>query len=352
MANRETILVTGAGGFIGGWIVETLHLTNSAHVRAGIRRWSSAARLGRLPVDIGFCDVMNKEQITRALAGVTCVIHCAIGASDVIIEGTRNTLDAALMLGVERFVHLSTAEVYGNVSGKIDETFPYQYTGNQYADSKIEAEKLCWEFYEKGLPVTVIRPTIVYGPFSKDWTVLLAQRLRSDSWGIFKGHGEGICNLVYINDLVSGVLMAANNESVVGEAFNINGPDMITWNQYFQRFSAALGLPELNTIEPTSSKLHSAIMQPVRSSARYILNHFGGPVMGVAARFRVAKEAMKRAERAIRMTPTLAELSLYNRDAFYLTSKAQNMLGYSPRFDVDTGLRLSISWLDHHGLLL
>jgi nucleoside-diphosphate-sugar epimerase len=352
MANRKTILVTGAGGFIGGWIVETLHLTDSAHVRAGIRRWSSAARLGRLPVDIAFCDVMNKGQITRALAGVNSVIHCAIGARDVIIEGTRNMLDAALMLGVERFVHLSTAEVYGNVSGKIDETFPYQYMGNQYTDSKIEAEKLCWEFYEQGLPVTVIRPTIVYGPFSKDWTVLLAQRLRSDSWGIFKGHGEGICNLVYINDLVSGVLMAASNESAVGEAFNINGPEMITWNQYFQRFSAALGLPELNTIEPTSSELRSAIMKPVRSSARYILNHFGDLVMGVAARFRVVREAMKRAEKTIRMTPTLAELSLYNRDAFYLASKAQNMLGYSPRFDVDTGLQMSIRWLDHHGLLL
>jgi nucleoside-diphosphate-sugar epimerase len=351
MANRETVLVTGAGGFIGGWIVETLHLSGSANVRAGIRRWSSAARLGRFPVDVVFCDVMDKEQITQAMTGATSVTHCAIGGRDVITKGTKNVLDVALRLGVKRFVHLSTAEVYGNVSGNIDETFSYQYTGNPYADSKIEAEKLCWEFYEKGLPVTVIRPSIVYGPFSKDWTVLLAQRLQSGNWGLFKGYGEGICNLVYIHDLVSAILLAASLENAVGEAFNINGPEMITWNQYFQKFNAALGLPELDTRDPASSKLRSAIMEPVRSSARYILNHFGSSVKRIAARSRLAKAAMKQAEKTIRATPTLSELSLYNRDAFYLTSKAQDMLGYNPKFDIDTGLQMTVSWLDHLGLL-
>jgi hypothetical protein len=93
-------------------------------------------------------------------------------------------------------------------------------------------------------------------------------------------------------------------------------------------------------------------MAPVRSSARYVLNHFGGSVKEIAARFRVAKEIMKTAERKIRKTPTLAELSLYNRNAFYLASKAQDMLGYGPKFDVDTGLRMSVLWLRHHGALL
>lgn len=351
MTHKETILVTGAGGFIGGWLVETPYLSGSADVRAGIRRWSSAARLGRFSLEVVFCDVMDTEQITQAMAGATSVIHCAVGGRDVIIEGTRNMLDVALRLGVERFVHLSTTEVYGNVSGKIDETFPYQHTGNQYADSKIEAEKLCWEFYENGLPVTVIRPTIVYGPFSKDWTVLLAERLLSDKWGLFKGYGEGICNLVYIDDLVSGILLAASHESAVGEAFNINGPEMITWNQYSQKFNAALGLPELNTVEPASSKLRSAIMEPIRSSARYILDHFGDSVRRISARSRAAKELMKSFEKSIRTTPSLAELSLYNRDALYLTTKAQDMLGYGPRFDVDSGLEMTVRWLNHLGLV-
>jgi nucleoside-diphosphate-sugar epimerase len=352
MANRKIILITGAGGFIGGWLTETLYLSGSTNVRAGIRRWSSAARLGRLPVEIVLCDVMDEEQVGQAMAGVTCVIHCAVGGRNVIIQGTKNMLDLALELEVRRFVHLSTTEVYGNVSGEIDEMCPYQYTGQTYGDSKIEAEKLCWEYYEKGLPVTVIRPSIVYGPFSRDWTVGIARKLQSGNWGIFKGYGEGICNLVYVADLVSGILLAARHKRAVGEAFNLNGPEMITWNQYFQRFNAALGFPELNVINPIASKLRATIMDPVRSLAKFALDHIEGPVRQAYRRSREAREVIQYAEKSIRTTPRLAELNLYNRDALYLTSKAQDMLGYDPKFEIGTGLQMSVRWLDHHRLLL
>ena len=110
MASRKTVLVTGAAGFIGGRVVETLCLSGSANVRAGIRRWSSAARIARFPVEIVLCDIMDEEQVAQAMAGATSVIHCAKASNrDVIIQGTNNLLDAALRLDVERFVHLSTA---------------------------------------------------------------------------------------------------------------------------------------------------------------------------------------------------------------------------------------------------
>jgi len=96
---------------------------------------------------------MDKEQIARAMTGATTVIHCAIGLQNVIVGGTSNMLEVALKLGIKRFVHMSTAEVYGNESGEIDENSPYQYTGSVYGDSKIEAEKLCWEFHKKGSKV-------------------------------------------------------------------------------------------------------------------------------------------------------------------------------------------------------
>jgi nucleoside-diphosphate-sugar epimerase len=350
MADRETILVTGAAGFIGGWLVETLYLNGSADVRAGIRSWSSAARLARFPVEIVPCDVMDKEQITRAMAGATTVIHCATGLRDVIIQGTHNMLGVGLKLGVRRFVHMSTTEVYGDVSGEIDEKSPFQYTGSEYGDSKIEAEKLCWKFCEDGLPITVIRPSIVYGPFSKDWVTRLASRLQSGNWGIFEGYGEGICNLVYVADIVSGILLAIRNARAVGEAFNLNGPEMITWNQYFQRLNAALGLPELSTMNPSGSRLRAAILRPVKSSARFVLNHFEGPLKQAYERFRGARTAMQFAEGTIKTTATSAELRLYSRKAVYLTSKAEEMLAYHPRFDVNAGLQMSVGWLNHLGL--
>ncbi len=351
MAHKETILITGANGFIGGWLAETLHLRNSTHVRAGIRSWSSAARLARFPIEITLCDVMDKEQIARAMYGVTCVIHCATGSSEVIIQGTKNMLEVAQKRRIGRFVHLSTAEVYGDRCGRIDESCPYQYTGRPYGDSKIEAEKLCWEHNETGLAVTVIRPSIVYGPFSKDWTVRFAANLQSGNWGIFKGIGEGICNLIYVSDLVSGILLAARHEAAVGEAFNIVGPESISWNQYFQRFNTALGLPELQIIQSPKTRLRAIIMEHARSSAKFVMSHFADPLKKISQRFGYARELMKSAERTIRTTPRPSELSLFDRDALYLTTKAEEVLGFRPRFDVETGLGLTVRWLDQVGLV-
>jgi nucleoside-diphosphate-sugar epimerase len=351
MTDKKTILITGATGFVGGWLAETLYLSDFARARAGIRDWSNAARLGRFPIDIVRCDVLNQEEIIRAMEGVSVVIHCAIGSREVIVQGTNNMLEAALRFGVRRFVHLSTAEVYGPVSGQVDETFPFQYTGGIYGDSKIEAEKLCWDYYEKGLPLVVLRPPIVYGPFGNDFSVKLAHRLKSGNWGIYEGYGEGLCNLIYVSDLVSGILLAVCHEGAVGEAFNLNGPEAITWNQYFQNFNEVLGLPELKRMDPAGSRVQASIMEPVRSSAKLVLKQFGKPLRKLYLRSREARYAMQRFEQYMKTTPRLAELSLYNRDALYLSTKAQHVLGYRPGVDVDTGLQLTSCWINHLGLL-
>jgi nucleoside-diphosphate-sugar epimerase len=197
----------------------------------------------------------------------------------------------------------------------------------------------------------VIRPPIVYGPFSKDWVLRLARRLQSGNWAIFEGYGEGNCNLAYVADVVSGILLAAGHEKAVGQAFNLNGPEMITWNQYFQRLNTALGLPELRVMDPSGSRLRAAILQPVKLSARFVLNRFETSLTRVYERYRWARAGMQFVEKSITTTPTFADLSLYNRSAIYLSSKARELLGHKPRYDVDAGLQMSVSWLNHLGLV-
>ena len=151
-ARAETckkILITGAGGFIGGWIAETLHL-KGVKVHAGIRRWASAARISRFPVKIVPCNVLDKEQINRAMAEVTQVVHCAIGSEEVTVRGTANIVEAAKKFGIKKLVHISTVSVYGDVTGTVDESAPYKYTGNSYGDStwvSANGEEL-WECLE------------------------------------------------------------------------------------------------------------------------------------------------------------------------------------------------------------
>src|SRR5690606_24643675 len=145
--------------------------------------------------------------------------------------------------GIEHLIHLSTADVYGTATGMIDESCAFQYTGNAYNRMKIDAEKVCREYMDKGLPITVFRPSIVYGPYSNNWCLRFASLMLAREWGIYETYGEGKCNLVYIDDLVKTLLGALDNEETFGKAFNVNGPEIITWNDYFRRLNAAMGLP-------------------------------------------------------------------------------------------------------------
>lgn len=351
MPFEEKYLVTGGGGFIGGWLVETLYLSGLTNVRAGIHTWASAARLARFPVEIIPCDMMDREQIGRVLSGVTHVIHCAKGSRDVNVQGTRNLLEAGLKAGVRRFVYISTTEVYGNQTGTIDETRPCELTGHPYGDSKIEAEQICWEYSMKGLPVTVIRPPIVYGPFSKDWTARLAQKIQSGYWGIFKGYGDGKCNLIYVSDLVSGILRAARDDRGVGQVFNLSGPETVTWNQYFQRFNTVLGFPELRLIDPAAARMRTGVMEGIRSSAKFALAHFEIPLRNLSQRYGMARQLMRTTEKRIKSTPRPEDLGLFNRDAVYVAAKARELLGFRPTYDLNRGLDLSACWLEHLGLI-
>jgi nucleoside-diphosphate-sugar epimerase len=351
MASRETILVTGATGFIGGWLVESLYLRDAADVRAGLRQWGSAVRLARFPMDMVLCDVMDPQQLREAMEGATHVVHCAYGSREVTVQGTRNVLEAAHRLGVERVVYLSTAEVYGNVAGEVDESFPYQLTGEAYTESKIEAERACWEYHEGGLPVTVIRPSIVYGPFGRTWTTELALKLQSGNWGAFEGHGEGFCNLIYVVDLVDGILLALRHEEAAGEAFNLCGPEVVSWNEYFSRFNDALGLPPLGKKGAGQMRLQTLFMEPVRRAAKLGVAQFGDQIRSVGKRSRLVKRLLKSAEHSLKTSPRLEDLPLYGRQARYSTAKAGAMLGFQPRFHLDDGLGLTVRWLEHVGVV-
>src|SRR5438874_464514 len=246
LSSDRPILIIGAGGFIGGRVVEMLQGLLGIPVRASVRRWSSAVRIGRLPVEIVLCDIADADQVRRAMDGVGGVVHCAYGDPAVFVEGTRTVLQAALEAGVDRVVHLSTMEVYGDVEGVVFEDAPLRKTGWSYRDSKIDAELACRSYMDRGLAVSILRPTIVYGPFSRDWTARFAERLVAG--GTFPGREDcqGTCNLVYIDDLVAAIVLALDRKEAAGAAFNVNGEERLTWWQYLNDLSRAIGLPPLN----------------------------------------------------------------------------------------------------------
>lgn len=350
--NREgKLLITGAAGFIGCRITEMIHLTGLREVRASVRQWSSAARLGRFPVDIVMMDILDREQIDKALDGVTEIIHCAYGNEEVTVEGTKNLLDTAMKHGVRRFVHLSTTEVYGMAQGIVDENSPIEYTGNNYNRIKIDAEKACWNYSMKNLPITIIRPSIVYGPFSRNWIMKYASMFIDSQGGIYENYGDGKCNLVYVDDLVWAILTALNNDNAVGEAFNVTGPEVMTWNEYFSLFNDMMGLPPLKIIRSDQARFKALIMEPARKLGRYVKEHLLGPVKLVAGYIELADKLMRNVERVVTATPSHEELKMFNRDVFYSSEKIKNRLGFEPSTSPSKGLETTVEWLIQQGMI-
>lgn len=216
---------------------------------------------------------------------------------------------------------------------------------------KIDAEKVCWDYNNKGCPVTVVRPAIVYGPFSKNWTVKFAQMMIAGEWGIYENYGEGMCNLIYVDDLVGAILKLLNNEKAFGEAFNINGPEIITWNEYFRQFNNRLGLPPLKVIKENQANYKTALMQPVRWAGGIVRDHFMEPVKKIADNFPLAKSLMKQTEHALKVTPVKDELDMFSKDIIIKDTKIRNVLNWQPKFTVNRGLEYSADWIKHHRII-
>ena len=346
MPNR--ILVTGAGGFIGGRIVEVLHEVGLGSVRAGVRRWSSAARVGRLPVEIVQCDVNSADSVRSAMKGVSAVVHCAHGDSATNVEGTRNVLEEAQRAGVARVVHLSTVSVYGREEGSLTESSPWTPGSNPYGRSKVQTEEICAGYSRRGLAITILRPTIVYGPYSNIWTVEFAQRLSMGEWFLPERYTQGTCNLVYVDDMVKAVLLSLENEKAIGQTFIVNGEERPTWNDYFHALNDALGLPPLRPASAFRSRMKAGLMKPVRKSAKFVLKRFQPLVLRIYKRSNLAKALMRHAETAIKKSPTGAEFDLYSLCVSYEGQKAREILGYRPAFSMRDGVELSVAWLRDH----
>ncbi len=351
MPSDQRVLITGAGGFIGGRIAEVLHGSGCAQVRAGVRRWAGAARIGRLPVEIVPCDLADARQVDAACDGVTAVVQCASVTGPESEAPLRNLLEAAHRRGVTRVVHLSTTEVYGAVAGDVDEEHPLGPAQSDYARAKIAAERVCAEYVARGLPIVILRPTIVYGPFSEVWTVKVVQRLLSGRWSLPEESCRGTCNLLYVDDLVAAIVLALRTDQAVGETFNVNGRERVTWNQYFRALGEALDAPILDPQGVFTAHASAWLLQPVRASAHFLLTYQRGRIMALHERYRPIRRLMRRAESLLRTVPATGEFSLYGRATFYVTGKAQRMLGYQPTFTMASGITSSVAWLRHEGYL-
>ena len=343
--SKPVVLVTGAGGFIGGWIAEAFHLAGWVDVKAGIARWSSAARIARFPLDIVQCDVMKKESLDAALSGVDVVVHCARAKGDdnsVTLSGTRLLLERIRAAGVKKVIFTSSVATYGNATGIVTEETPPVPPITEYGEGKRQAEAICKEYADKSLAISIIRPTLVYGPFSDLWTTPYINRFASGKWRSLGSRGEGKCNLVYVGDLVRFTKFLIDHDVGPYQVFNGNGPEVCTWNSYLERFNTALGFDPLR--EPSSNLgLKVIARRPVRAFGKYLLANHRDLLLDVANRSARLKNIMKKTEEDLKINPNDDDIQRFSMDVTYSMDKAASF-GYVPQVSVDEGIALSIEW--------
>jgi len=239
-----TVFVTGATGFIGGRVCERLVQGGARRVRALVHNMHRAARIARLPIELCPGNLLETDSLREALADSTIVVHCGLGNARGIVRGTQNLLSVCCNGRVKRFVHMSTAAVYGlsPPPGCETEDAPLRLTGDGYCDNKRRAERAVLQSGERGLPVVILRPSIVYGPYSA-WSTRLITDLREHRVALIDG-GKGACNTTYVDNLVDAVFASIENDQAIGNTFFITDGEAITWGDFIGAHIAMLGFED------------------------------------------------------------------------------------------------------------
>ena len=388
------VLVTGGTGFVGGRLIERLVLERGARVRVMVRNYGTAAGIARFPIELVQGDITDVDAVRRASDGCEIVFHCAFGKSGspderrlVNLRGTENVMKAALRTGMQRVVHLSTLRVYGDTDdGDLDETAPYRYSGNLYSDTKLDAEKMVQSLIrEHGLPATILQPTHIYGPRAPRFSVRVLEQLKTDGLVLVNG-GTGLCNVVYIDDVVDAILLGATVPAAVGETFLISDGALTTWMEYYQGYRDMLGRGEMVSFSAEElltayrawrksrpNSIFREVLKLTKEDRQIRRRLFSTPEVQFAAKVgklilpkgvrksllgspaRSSPQKAKDAEHETKSTtvpimdPT--EIRSYASKARVRIDKAKRMLGYRPRIDLESGLERTAQWAEWANLL-
>src|SRR5262245_28261527 len=314
----KTILVTGAGGFIGSHLVELL-VQDGHRVRAFIRYNGRDDRghIESLPADVQAeievhrGDLKDPAAVLRAVEGREWVLHLgaliAIPYSyqnplDVVqtnVVGTAHVLDACrASTTLERVVLTSTSEVYGTaLRVPIDEGHPLQGQ-SPYAATKIAADALGESYHRAfGLPVTILRPFNTFGPRQSARAVIPTIISQAITRPVVKlGRLDPRRDLSYVKDTVEGFVAIAACDGAIGKAVNIGRGDDVSIGELVERIGKSLG----RTLEVQTDS------ERVRPAASEVERLLAG------------------------------------------TGLAQSLWGWKPRYSLDEALAETIAWIRDH----
>ncbi|MCB0566854.1 MAG: NAD-dependent epimerase/dehydratase family protein [Phaeodactylibacter sp.] len=313
------VLVTGANGFIGRRLTRRL-LAEGLEVHALV--------LPNEPVPIDWegevvvhrGDITGREAILALARGKKKIFHLAAVVSDwgpeplyqqVTVDGTRNILDAAVKEGAQ-IILVSSIAVYGDqLQGEhCHEELGHGQTFGPYSRAKQAQEVMARAYMaSRGLPAIIIRPANVYGPGCRPWVHELI--LAMQQWPVLIGNGNNNAGLVYVDNLVELMVLAANTPKAIGHVYNAAEDNPTNWKQYTTDLAKLAGIAPPRSVAPWIARLLAALMEKIWKW------------LGVKSRPHLTKEA----------------LNLVTANYDIPIHKARQELGYEPVVPYEEGMK-------------
>jgi nucleoside-diphosphate-sugar epimerase len=327
---EPTVLVTGATGFTGSRLVRALART-PCRIRVLVRSAPRAATILPPGAEAIVGEVDDRAAIQGAVTGCDIIYHVAAAYRearhtdqhywDVNVGYTSNLLDAARAAGVRRFVHCSTVGVMSHIEHPpADEEHPHQ-PADIYQYTKSEAEKLALAAHRQyGVPVTVARPTAIYGP--GDMRLLKMFRLIAERRFVLLGYRDIYYHMVHVDDLVAGLQLLGECPAAVGQVFILGGPRYYKLTYIVGLIAAAVGVP------PPQRRLPAWPFQIAGTICEKICIPLG-----------IEPPIYRR------------RVDFFTKSRAFTIEKARRLLGYAPAIELEVGIPATVDWYRAHGHL-
>ena len=227
------ILVTGGTGFVGGHVVHALRQADRP-VRCLVRSRRKAARLEALGCELVEGDMTDTASLRRAVEGVDTILHLVAirqGKQEqfqrIMVGGTRDLLGLAKEGGVKRFVHMSAL----GTSDETKDLVPY-YGAKWQQEQDVQGS---------GIPYVIFRPSFVFG---RDGGILPTFRRLAKLAPVTPiiGSGKQRIQPIWVDDVAACFDKAIDLEAATNRTFELGGPDVVTWNEFWGWLKRALGM--------------------------------------------------------------------------------------------------------------
>ncbi|HEX6395449.1 MAG TPA: NAD-dependent epimerase/dehydratase family protein [Acidimicrobiales bacterium] len=320
-------LVTGATGLLGRHLVEAL-LDRGDSVRALVLPAENTRQLEELGVQVYRGDVCDRESLEAPTNGVDTLFHLAAlqgqwvpmkEYAEVNVQGTDNVCRAVLASGIRRLVHVSSWTIYGiNRGWALEESVKPAPGDDPYWITKAQGDLLVQRWIEEhALPAAIVRPGTIFGVHDRLNFARVAEKIRAGK-AIVIGSGRNFLPLVFVTDVVQGLLLCADAQEAEGEAFNITNDEPLTQRSFLDSVAVDLGVRPPRIHVPYPLALTAAAV--AEGAAGFTRN--GSPV--------VTRHGVK----------------LYGTANRHSIQKARQRLGYQPKVTVREGVRLSCRWYE------